>query len=161
MLTLALSIFALALNAWASDAELMHRAYLWVDGKPLKTAEGKAAPLAVWGLTAPIFVESAQRPTPENPISIRFDLAEADRLDQLAASKKPFLIEFQVLEAKEGRLVIRRVVRLHGTKIEAYFKVMPGHGREGGLANRPYVALNLSAQSVEAGPPDRVKPTGG
>lgn len=159
MVTVLLCCLTLALTGWTEDGELTHRAYLWVDGKPLKRADGKAAPLEVWGLTAPVFVDSSQRPTQASPVSIRFSIDEAERLGQLAESKKRFLIEFHVMEAHKGKLRIRRVVRFDDAAIELFYRVMPGHGREGGLANRPFVGVNLSARSVEAGPPEKVKPT--
>lgn len=161
MLSVVFAVVAIALNAWASEDELVHRAYLWVDGKSVKVEGGKAAPLAVWGLTAPLFVDRKETPTPANPLSLRFSMDDRDVLERLAASKQPFLLEVHVLGSSKGALAIKRVVRLQDAKIETLFKVMPGHGREGGLANRPYVSLSVSARSVEAGPPDRVKPSGG
>ncbi len=155
------AIGAMAWAGWGGSVERTHAMYVSLKGKPLiAKPDGSAEPIEVWTLESPIFVDSQALPTRDKPIRLRASMDAMDAIDRLIGAHTPFDVEIHVYAEGSGKR-IQRVVRLTGASILRQIRVAPGHGREGGLPNKPYIGLELICRTVKAGPPSEVKPTGG
>jgi len=158
MVTALLATLALASVSGPPD-EITHAMQAWIRGRPVSVQANDAPkPMEVWGLDQPLFKDATTVPTRENPLQIKVAV-EFDSAIESLVMHPPFRLEILVYRLAGNKKQIARVVKMEGAVIVSRYRVMPGHGREGGLANRPYLLLNLACKSLEAGPPDKVKPT--
>ena len=147
------AMLAMAWAGWPAPVERTHAVYITFEGKPLlANADGSPKAIEVWGLESPVFVDAQTVPTPDKPLRFRASMDAADAFDRLVDARKPFDAEFCIYAEGTGRKLVR-VVKLTGATILQRVRVAPGHGREGGLANAPYVGLSVICKTVKAGPP--------